>query len=130
MACIIIARFIIRFQCIQLDKICLMLRDNRFLMNEQKFKFTNQKWHYYAINGWGSKFGTTKCRTADISKIRNFEYWNNKSYSIFLFWNLFFYFYDCFNYSNTQNIYLIIYHQIRNFWNFDSFASFQILKIC
>ena len=24
--------------------------------------------------GWGSKFGTTKCRTADISKIRNFEY--------------------------------------------------------
>ena len=24
--------------------------------------------------GWGSKFRTTKCRTADISKIRNFEY--------------------------------------------------------
>ena len=26
------------------------------------------------LGGWGSKFGT-----ADISKIRNFEYWNNES---------------------------------------------------
>ena len=24
--------------------------------------------------GWESKFGTTKCRTADISEFRNFEY--------------------------------------------------------
>ena len=33
------------------------------------------------------------------------------------------YFYYCLNYSNTQNEYLIIYHQIRNFLNFDSFAN-------
>ena len=36
------------------------------------------------------------------------------------------YFYDCLNYSNTQNTYLIIYHQIRNFLNFDSFTNCQI----
>ena len=40
------------------------------------------------------------------------------------------YFYDCLNYSNTQNTYLIIYHQIRNFLNFDSFTNCQIFKIC
>ena len=39
-------------------------------------------------------------------------------------------FYDCLNYSNTQNTYLIIYHQIRKFLNFDSFTNCQILKIC
>ena len=27
-----------------------------------------------AIGGWGSKFGTAKCRMAEISKIRNFKY--------------------------------------------------------
>ena len=37
---------------------------------------------------------------------------------------------DCLNYSNTQNTYLIIYHQIRNFRNFDSFTNCIILKIC
>ena len=36
--------------------------------------------------GWGSKFGTTKCRKADISKIRNFEYWNNESRVIRFFY--------------------------------------------
>ena len=36
--------------------------------------------------GWGSKFGTTKYRTADISKIRNFEYWNNESRVIRFFY--------------------------------------------
>ena len=40
------------------------------------------------------------------------------------------YFYDCLNYSNTQNTYLIIHHQIRNFLNFDSFTNCQIKKIC
>ena len=40
------------------------------------------------------------------------------------------YFYDCLNYSNTQNKYLITYHQIRNSLNFDSFTSGQIKKIC
>ena len=34
-------------------------------------------WH--PKKGWKSKFGTTKYRTAGISKIRNFEYWNNES---------------------------------------------------
>ena len=38
-------------------------------------------------------------------------------------------FYDCLNYSNTQNTYLIIYHQIRNFLNSDSYTNCQIFKI-
>ena len=29
--------------------------------------------------GWVSTFGTTKCRTADISEFRNFKYKNNES---------------------------------------------------
>ena len=39
------------------------------------------------------------------------------------------YFYDCLNYSNTQNTYLIIYHQLRNFLNFYSFTNCQIFEI-
>ena len=42
----------------------------------------------------------------EITKVESF------GFSIFEF---ILYFYDCFNYSNTQNTYLIIYHQIRNF---------------
>ena len=29
---------------------------------------------FHAIVGWGSKFRTTECRTADMSKIQTFEY--------------------------------------------------------
>ena len=29
------------------------------------------------LPGWGWKFGTTKCRTTDISKFHNCEYSNN-----------------------------------------------------
>ena len=57
----------------------------------------------------------------EITKVELFDF------SIFAF---ILYFYDCLNYSNTQNTYLIIYHQIRNFLNFDSFTNCQILKIC
>ena len=48
--------------------------------------------------GWGSKFGTTKCRTANISKIRNFEYWNNER-SVIVFFNFRFFlnFFICLN---------------------------------
>ena len=42
--------------------------------------------------GWGSKFGTTKCRTTDILKFQNCEYENNERWVIFLFTNLFFHF--------------------------------------
>ena len=28
----------------------------------------------YRIDGWGSKFRTTECRTTDITEFRNFEY--------------------------------------------------------
>ena len=45
----------------------------------------------------------------EITKVELFDF------SIFEF---IFYFYDCLNYSNTQNTYLIMYHQIRIFWNF------------
>ena len=40
-----------------------------------------------------------------------------------------FYFYVRSNYLNTQNTYMIIYHQIRKFWNLDSFIHGKILKI-
>ena len=58
-----------------------------------------------AVLGWGSKFGTTKCRTADISKIRNIEYWNNESRVIWFFiFKFISYIYVCLNCSRTQNI--------------------------
>ena len=57
------------------------------------------------LNGWGSKFGTTKYRTADILKIRNFEYWNNESRVIrFFILKFISCIYVCLNFSNTQNI--------------------------
>ena len=65
---------------------------------------------------------------------RDFEIANIKitkvellDFSIFEF---IFYFYDCLNDSDTQNTYMIIYYQIRIFWNFYSFTNCQILKIC
>ena len=57
----------------------------------------------------------------EITKVELFDF------SIFEF---ILYFYDCLHYSNTENTYLIIYHEIRNFLNFDSFKNCQILKIC
>ena len=56
-----------------------------------------------------------------ISKVELFDF------SIFEF---IFYFYDCLNFSDTQNTYMIIYYQIQNFWNFNSYTNCQILKIC
>ena len=63
------------------------------------------------------KFGTSNI---EITKVELFDF------SIFEF---IFHFYDCLNYSNTQNTYLIMYHQIRIFRNFDNFTNCQILKI-
>ena len=64
-----------------------------------------------------------KCRPI----FRNFEISNIKITKVELFdffiFGFIFYFYDCLNYSNTQNKYTIIYHQIGNFWNFDSFTK-------
>ena len=57
----------------------------------------------------------------EITKVKLFDF------SIFEF---ILYFYDCLNYSNTQNTYLIIYHKIRNFSNVDSFTNGRILKNC
>ena len=57
----------------------------------------------------------------EITKVELFDF----SISEFIL-----YFDDCLNYSNTQNTYLIIYHQIRNFVNFDSFKNCEISKIC
>ena len=50
----------------------------------------------------------------EITKVELFDF----SISEFIL-----YFYYCLNYSNTQNKYLIIYHQIRNSLNFDSFTN-------
>ena len=57
----------------------------------------------------------------EITKVELFDF----SISEFIL-----YFYDCLNYSKSQNTYLIINHKIRNFLNFDSFTNCQILKIC
>ena len=57
----------------------------------------------------------------EITKVELFDF----SISEFIL-----YFYDCLNYSNTQNTYLIIYDQIRNFLNFGSFTNCQIFKMC
>ena len=57
------------------------------------------------------KFETSNIK---ITKVELFDF------SIFEF---ILHFYDCLNYSNTQNTYLIIYHKIRNFWNTDSFKN-------
>ena len=64
------------------------------------------------------KFDTSNI---EITKVELFDF------SIFEF---ILYFYDCLNYSNTQNTCLLIYRQIRNFLNFDSFKNCQIKKIC
>ena len=88
--------------------------------------------------GWGSKFRATKSRTADISKIRNFEYWNNETRVI-----RFFYFRDyssflwLFKLFEHSKYIFIIYDQIRNFWilivlqivKLKKFANFQYSTI-
>ena len=77
-------------------------------------------------DGWGSMFGT-----ADNSGFRNLEYWITKvelfDFSIFEFFKLFLSLFKLFEHSKSC---MIIYHQIRNFRNFDSFANRWILKIC
>ena len=80
---------------------------------------------------WGSKFETTKCRTADISKIRNFEYWNNESRVIRFFYfrihSLFLWLFKLFEHSKYvfDNL-----PSNSKFLNFDSFTNCQIKKIC
>ena len=73
--------------------------------------------YHNIFGGWGSKFGTTKCITADISKIRNFEYWNNETWVIRFFYfqinSLFLWLFKLFEHSKYI---FIIYHRIRNFW--------------
>ena len=65
-----------------------MLFENIF----QFFTFFTEG-HSSVFHGWRSKFGTTKWRTADISKIRNFEYWNNESRVIrFFYFRIYFLF--------------------------------------
>ena len=78
--------------------------------------------------GWASKFGMTKCRTADISKIRNFEYENNESRVIwFVYFQIYFLFLRLFELFEHSN-YMIIY-QIENFLNFDTFTNCKIFLI-
>ena len=40
----------------------------------RNFKITNIKITKAELFGWGSEFGTTKCRTTNISKFQNYEY--------------------------------------------------------
>ena len=93
------------------------------------FKYMSSIFKIYVRYGWGLKFGTTKCRTADISQIRNFEYWNNESRVIrFFYFQIYFLYLGLFElFENSK--YMIIY-RIGNFWNFDSFTNCKILKIC
>ena len=53
---------------------------NFILLALQKHRFLFHEFFTVPINrGWGSTFGTTECRTADISEFWNFEYKNNES---------------------------------------------------
>ena len=76
-----------------------------------------------SLMGRGQNLERPKCRTADISEFRNLEYNNESRVIRFFYFRIYFYFYDFLNYSDTQNTYTIIYHQIRNFWKFDSFTK-------
>ena len=60
-------------QLISAVKIIILENCGKALKIQGIMHDSNRRW------GWGSKFVTTKWRTADISKIRNFEYWNNES---------------------------------------------------
>ena len=67
---------------------------------------------------WVSIFGTSKCRTVNIS-----EFWILKQRKLFLF----LYSFQLFEHSN----YMITFtRKIENLWNFDSFLHSIILNIC
>ena len=84
---------------------------------EQRFGKMTFVWTTIRENGWGSKFGMTKCRTADISKIRNFEYWNNETRVIrFFYVRIYSLFLWLFKFFEHLKYMFIIYHRIWNFW--------------
>ena len=59
---------------------------------------------------------------ADISKIRNFEYWNNESQVIrFLYFQIYFLYLRQF--ELFEHLKYMIIHRIGNFCNFDSFTN-------
>ena len=79
-------------------------------MNNEKNEFQNK-------TGWGSKFVTTKWRTAIISTIRNFEYWNNESrVTRFFYFQIYFLYLRLFELFEHSK-YMIIY-EIGNFFEF------------
>ena len=67
----------------------------------------------------GRYVGISKSRHIKMTKVKLFDF------SIFDFYFIFM----IGKYSNPRNTYMIIYHQIRNFWNFDIIKNCQILKI-
>ena len=96
-------------------------------------KFEETQWIFRYISYKCEKWVGVKIWNDQNSErpiFRNFEISNIKITKVelfdFLIFGFIFYFYDCSNYSNTQNIYTIIYHQNRNFWNFDSFIKYFV----
>ena len=53
-----------------------MRKVNFWMLGVIGVKFPGAKKKKFVVNkvGWGSKFGTTKCRTTDFSKFQNYEY--------------------------------------------------------
>ena len=90
------------------------------------FRITRNFFNSYICPGGGQNlerpnverpiFRKFETSNIEITKVKLFDF------SIFV---VILYFYDCSNYSNTQNTYSIIYHQIRDFLNFYSFTNCQ-----
>ena len=72
------------------------------------------------LNVERSIFRTFEISNIKMTKVELFDF----SISEFIF-----YFHVCLHYANTQDTYMIICRQIRNFWNFDRFTNCQNLKV-
>ena len=83
---------------------------------------------YDEVFGWGLTFGTTKCKTTDISKFPNFEYWKKERRVIRIFYlqiySSFLYLFKLCKHSKYEIIY-----RLGNLWNFYGFPNCKILKM-
>ena len=93
--------------------------------NSSKYCFPSGKKHRFTARfGWGSKLGTTKCRTTDNSNFLNFEHlknerWITRFYYI-RFLNKILHLLKLFEQSKYRMFYT---HKIGNLWNLDSFPK-------
>ena len=80
---------------------------------------------FKALFEWGSSFGTTKCRTTDISEFQNFEYEMDEKWVIRIFY-FGIYFLLLYLLKLFEHLKYMIIYKIRNLRNFDSFPNCKI----